>query len=88
MKLEYLISQNNFKDIKESDSYSQRGSKSKHGAVIVKEGKLKEIEANYSDSVFILKDKASVIEKSCAVCYFCKRQIEEDNLVGPFVRSG
>ena len=56
--------------------------------MIVKEGKLKEIDANYSDSVFILKDKASVIEKSCAVCYFCKRHVDEDNLVGPFVRSG
>ena len=56
--------------------------------MIIKEGKLKEIDSNYSDSVFILKDKASVIEKSCAVCYFCKRQIEEDNLVGPFVRQG
>lgn len=56
--------------------------------MIIKEGKLKELDQNYSDSVFILKEKASVIEQSCAICYFCKRQIDEDNLIGPFVRSG
>lgn len=58
IKLEFLIAQNNFKDIKDGDTYSQRGSKSK-GAVIIKEGKLKDLESNYTDSVFTLKDKAS-----------------------------
>ena len=58
-----MISQNNFKDIKDNDTFSQRGSKSKSGVAIPKEGKFKELEANYSDSVFILKETASSIEK-------------------------
>lgn len=38
--------------------------------------------------MFTLKPEgASIIQKSSATCFFCKKSIDEEFLVGPFVRE-
>ena len=91
-KYEKLITEFNTKnkpDLERDDTFSQRGSKSKKGAVIIKEGKMYTAEsAKFKDSMdedYKLSTDPNI--KCEKICFFCKRNMDSHQLIGPFVKD-
>lgn len=65
------------------DNFSQRGSKSKKGAVIIKEGRMPEPNHHQSEDKYVLVQSDAA--KTGKVCHFCKKSQDSNSLIGPFV---
>lgn len=65
------------------DNFSQRGSKTKKGAVIIKEGRMPD-QANHSEDRYILTESDEA--KTGKLCHFCKRSQDSHQLIGPFIQ--
>jgi len=71
-KLEIMITECRMfanSDLERDDSYSQRGSKSKKGAIIIKEGRFHAAKEGPGDEVYILEQDVATPPDAC--CFFC-----------------
>ena len=91
-QFEKFITELSIKDnveLQRDDNFSQRGSKSKKGAVIIKEGKMPHHENTKGfdklDDDYILKQDINVVQDK--ICHFCKRSMDQHTFIGPFVKS-
>jgi hypothetical protein len=77
-------------DLERDDTFSQRGSKSKKGAVIIKEGKMLSVESiKFKDAIEddykLLNSSDPSVKCDNKICHFCKRDMDSHQLIGPFV---
>jgi hypothetical protein len=76
-------------DLERDETFSQRGSKSKKGAVIARGARMPLAEtlkgADQFDEGYSLSCNASVTAEK--ICYFCKRNMDRHQLVGPFLKD-
>ena len=67
------------------DNFSQRGSKGKKGATIIKEGKMPLLKGDKCDDLYVLGPHKDVKN---AVCHFCKMSTDKHTFIGPFAKKG
>lgn len=82
-KLEARITSCDFQDSAREDSFSQRGSKGKRGAVIGKEGRFSACKESSQDHSYKLVPANA--QPGPHRCHFCQRQIVTESQVGPFL---
>ena len=73
-------------DLERDDSFSQRGSKSKKNAVIIKEGKFATMKEGTKEETYVLEVGKPIPEHAC--CFFCKRVMDNFTMIGPFSKQG
>jgi len=66
------------------DNFSQRGSKIKNGATIIKEGRMP-VSKDPKDDIYIIDENIKTIGPHS--CSFCNRLIEPSLLTGPFIKD-
>lgn len=67
------------------DSFSQRGSKTKKGAIIFKEGRFPAAKDVALDEVYNLEAGGAIPADTC--CHFCKRTLDSVDMLGPFFKG-